>query len=55
VPIEGEQSGFFRGFSMIYPFKIPTSLQIMGDEYIDDNESVTTMLHLHLEYFTIID
>ena len=41
---------------MIYPFKIPISLQqIMGDEYIVDNEYVATMLHLHLEYFTIID
>jgi len=35
-------------------FKIPTSLQKMGGEFIVCNESVTTMFHLHLEYYTII-
>ena len=43
----------FTGFSMILPFKIPISLQIMGDEYILDYESVTRLFHLHLEYYTI--
>jgi hypothetical protein len=34
---------------MIYPFKIPISLQIMEDEYIVDKDSATALLHLHLE------
>jgi hypothetical protein len=38
---------------MILPFKIPTLLQVMGDEYIFDNECVPTLLHLHVEYDTI--
>ena len=37
------------GFSMILPFEIPVSLQIMEDEYIVDKDSVTTILQLHLE------
>ena len=35
---------------MILPFKIPVSLQIMGDEYIVNNDADTTSLHVHLEY-----
>ena len=38
------------GFSMILPFKIPLSLQIiMEDEYIVNNDADTTSLHTHLE------
>ena len=37
---------------MILSFKIAISLQIIEDENIVDNESVTKLLHLHLEYYT---
>ena len=49
MPTEGLQSGIFSGFYMTLPYKIPISVQIMGDEYNVDNESVTTLLHLQLE------
>ena len=43
----------FSGFSIVLPFKIPVSLQIMGDGYNVEIESVSTLLHLHLEYYKI--
>ena len=53
MPIEEYQSGILTGFSMMLPVEIPTSLQIKGGEYIVNNDSVTTLLHLHLEYYTL--
>jgi hypothetical protein len=34
---------------MILPFKIPISLKIMENEYSVDEDSVTTLLQVHLE------
>jgi hypothetical protein len=34
---------------MILPFKIPVSLKIMENEYSVDEDSVTTLLQVHLE------
>ena len=47
--------GVCTRFSMILPFKIPVFHKLWGGEYNVDYESVTTLLHLHLEFFAIND